>query len=265
MTTRLEAKALTAGYDGAPVVRAVDLALKDGDFAAIVGPNGSGKSTLLKLLAGLLRPMSGAALLDERDIRAIPRDQLARTLALLPQTATQAAELPAHLTVRELVGFGRYAHADWLRRLRARDHDAVERALEACDMTDLAERHLAELSGGERQRARIAMALAQDAPILLLDEPVAALDVAHQLRLLALLERLSRDRGLTVLMVLHDLNLAARHCRRLIGMKDGRIVADGSAEDVLTPGSLHAITGLEATIAPDPVTTRPTCYFHDPS
>ncbi len=265
MTARLEARALEGGYAGVPVIRGVDLSLHDGELTAIVGQNGSGKSTLLKLLAGLLRPFSGAALLDGENIRDISRQSLARTLALLPQSATGDADLPPELTVRELVGFGRYAHAGWLRRLRDPDRSAIDHALTACGMADLAERPLGALSGGERQRARLAMALAQDAPILLLDEPIAALDIAHQLRLLDLLERLNRERGLAVCMVLHDLNLAARHCRRIIALRDGRVVADGPVEDVLTPDSLRAITGLQATIAPDPVTHRPACYFHAPS
>lgn len=256
----LEARQLEGGYENRPVIRGVDLRLDDGEFAAVVGPNGSGKSTLLKLLSGLLRPIGGSVMLRGRDIQAIPRKDLARHLALLPQSS----DFPPHLSVRELVGFGRYARTDWLRRFGAQDRRAIERMLEACELTDLAGREVGALSGGERQRARIAMALAQEPSVLLLDEPVAALDPAHQLRSLDLLDRLHRDHGMAVLMVLHDLNLAARYCRRMIGLRDGRVVVDGSVEQALTPAALRRITDLDAEISPDPITGRPACFFHPP-
>jgi len=257
----LEASQLEGGYEGRPVIRGVDLRLAPGDFAAIVGRNGSGKSTLLKLLCGLLRPTAGAVSLDGQDIRSVSRRELARRLALLPQES----DVPRDLTVRELVGFGRYARTGWLRRFGGGDREVVERAIESCELTDLASRAVGSLSGGERQRARIAMALAQEPAVLLLDEPVAALDAAHQLRSLELLDRLHREEGVAVLLILHDVNLAARYCRRLIGVAEGQVVADGSLEEALTPPVLRRITGLDAEIAADPITGRPACFFRRPA
>jgi iron complex transport system ATP-binding protein len=252
-TVRLAAESVSLAYDDRVVVRDLDLQLTDGSFTAIVGPNGCGKSTLLRALGRLLRPVSGRVLLDGRAIARTPTREVARVLGLLPQTPVA----PEGLTVGDLVARGRHPHQSWLRQWSRDDEAAVAEALTWTDMADLADRPVDQLSGGQRQRAWISMALAQGTDLLLLDEPTTYLDLSHQIDVLELVARLHAERGRTVVVVLHDLNLAARYAQRLVAMDDGALVASGTPEEVLTERLLADVFDLEARIVPDPVAGTP--------
>ena len=251
--SRLSAVGLSLGYDDRPVVSDLDLAVPDGKVTVIVGANGCGKSTVLRGLARLLRPTSGAVLLDGRSIHQQPSREVARTLGLLPQNPLA----PEGLTVVDLVGRGRHPHHGPLRRWSAADDAAVAGGLELTDTLDLAHRPVDELSGGQRQRVWIAMALAQETDLLLLDEPTTYLDVAHQVEVLDLLLDLNAARGATVVMVLHDLNVAGRYADRLLAMREGRVVAAGPPSEVVTPALVRDVFGLEAQVIDDPVSHTP--------
>jgi iron complex transport system ATP-binding protein len=250
---RLAAERVTLAYDEHVVVRDLDLELTEGSFTAIVGPNGCGKSTLLRALGRLMRPTGGQVLLDGRAIARTPTREVARVLGLLPQ----APVAPEGLTVADLVARGRHPHQSWLRQWSRDDEAVVAEALAWTDMADLAERGVDELSGGQRQRAWISMALAQGTDLLLLDEPTTYLDLSHQIDVLELVGRLHAERGRTVVVVLHDLNLAARYAERLVAMKDGALVASGTPGEVLTEQLLADVFDLEARILPDPVAGTP--------
>lgn len=250
---RLAAERVRLAYDEHVVVHDVDLELTDGSFTAIVGPNGCGKSTLLRALGRLLRPAGGQVLLDGRAIARTPTREVAKVLGLLPQSPIA----PEGLTVADLVARGRHPHQSWVRQWSRDDEAVVAEALEWTDMAALADRPVDALSGGQRQRAWISMALAQGTDLLLLDEPTTYLDLAHQIDVLELVGRLHAERGRTVAVVLHDLNLAARYAQRLVAMKDGVLVASGTPAQVLTEELLADVFDLEARIVPDPVTGTP--------
>jgi iron complex transport system ATP-binding protein len=250
---RLAAEDLRLAYDDRVVVDGLDLTLTDGSFTAIVGPNGCGKSTLLRALGRLLRPAAGRVLLDGRSIAKTPTREVARVLGLLPQTPVA----PAGLTVADLVARGRHPHQSWLRQWSREDEAVVAEALAWTDMADLGDRPVDELSGGQRQRAWISMALAQETDLLLLDEPTTYLDLSHQIDVLELVARLHAERGRTVVVVLHDLNLAARYAERLVAMRDGLLVASGTPHEVLTEQLLADVFDLEARVVPDPVAGTP--------
>ena len=249
----LRAVGLCLAYDGREVVTGLDLALPPGAVTAVVGANGCGKSTLLRGLARLLRPVGGTVLLDGRPLHELPSREVARTIGILPQSPSA----PEGITVADLVGRGRHPHQGWFRQWSAADDGVVASALEATGTLDLASRRVDELSGGQRQRVWIAMALAQDPDILLLDEPTTFLDVTHQLEVLDLLADLNRERGTTVVMVLHDLNLAARYADHLVVMRDGAITALGRPGEVLTAELVADAFALRARVVPDPVTGSP--------
>ena len=248
-----EASGLTLGYDSRRIVTDLDLTVPAGRITVIVGANASGKSTTLRGMARLLRPASGVVSLDGRDIRSLPAKDVARVVGILPQSPIA----PEGITVGDLVGRGRYPHQGWFRQWSPADDLAVTDALTVTSSLELVGRRMEELSGGQRQRVWIAMALAQDPDILLLDEPTTFLDVRHQLDVLDLLAGLNRTRRTTVVMVLHDLNLAARYADELVVMADGRIIANGSPADVLTADLVRDAFGLEAVIAADPVCGTP--------
>ncbi|MGY2129614.1 ABC transporter ATP-binding protein [Blastococcus sp. SYSU DS0617] len=250
---RLAAERVRLAYDDTVVVHDLDLELTEGSFTAVVGPNGCGKSTLLRALGRLLRPTGGQVLLDGRAIARTPTREVAKVLGLLPQSPVA----PEGLTVADLVARGRHPHQSWVRQWSRDDESVVAEALEWTDMAALSARPVDELSGGQRQRAWISMALAQGTDLLLLDEPTTYLDLAHQIDVLELVGRLHAERGRTVVVVLHDLNLAARYAQRLVAMKDGVLVASGTPADVLTPALLADVFDLEARIVPDPVTGTP--------
>lgn len=250
---RLQAQSLSVGYGERLVVSGLDLDVLSGSVTAVIGPNGCGKSTLLRALGRLLPARSGAVVLDGKRIDRTPTREVAKVLAMLPQ----APQAPEGLTVAELVARGRHPHQAWYRQWSPEDEAAVASALEMTGMDGLADRTVDELSGGQRQRAWISMALAQGTDLLLLDEPTTYLDLAHQIDVLDLVQRLHREFGRTVVMVLHDLNLAARYADRLVAMKDGRIVVEGPPADVLTEANLLDVFGLDARVVPDPVSDTP--------
>lgn len=249
---RLAAERLTLRYNGREAVRDVSLDLAGGEFVAIVGPNGSGKTTLLRGMSRLLRPAAGQVLLDGREIRAIGARGVARRLAVLTQLHDEGLDL----TVGELVWRGRAPHQGVLQRARPADREAVAHALRAADLEALAERPLASLSGGERQRAWIALALAQQPRVLLLDEPTTFLDVRHQVEVMALLRRLNEG-GMTVVAVVHDLALAGRFMRRAIGMRDGEVAFDGPPREVFRPDVLERVFGVPMDVLEDPASGLP--------
>ncbi|NLU69408.1 ABC transporter ATP-binding protein [Streptomyces sp. HNM0574] len=241
------------GYAGREIVSGLTADIPPGRITMVVGPNACGKSTLLRSMARLLPPLSGSVLLDGRDIRTLPSRQLAATLGILPQTPVA----PEGITVADLVGRGRYPHQGWFRVWTAEDDAAVAEALLATDVLELAGRPVDELSGGQRQRVWIAMALAQHTDVLLLDEPTTYLDVSHQLDVLDLLTDLNQERGVTLVTVLHDLNLACRYADHLLVMKDGRIVAEGDPGEVVTERLIADVFGMRSTVVPDPASGTP--------
>ncbi|MEL7974556.1 ABC transporter ATP-binding protein [Isoptericola sp. F-RaC21] len=249
----LRAHGVSLGYDGHRVIDGLDLELPAGRVTAIVGPNACGKSTLLRGLARLHPLDEGRVTLGGEDVGALSRKELAKRVGVLPQSSIA----PDGVRVAELVARGRYPHQGWFGRHSSTDDGAVLRALEATGVADLADRPVAELSGGQRQRVWIAMVLAQETDIVLLDEPTTYLDLAHQVDLLDLLTELNRTRGTTVVMVLHELNLAARYADHLVVMSAGQVVAEGRPGDVLTAASVHAAFGLRAQVVPDPVSGTP--------
>ena len=246
---RLVARDLTLGYGERTVVEHLDLDVVDRGITAVIGPNGCGKSTLLRALGRLLRPRGGEVLLDGRRIGELPTRDVARALGMLPQSPTA----PEGLTVADLVTRGRHPHQSWFRQWSRDDEAVVGEAMAWTGVSELADRAVDTLSGGQRQRAWIAMALAQGTDLLLLDEPTTHLDLAHAVDVLDLVDRLHHDRGRTVVMVLHDLSLAARYADHLVAMRDGRIVAQGPPRDVVTPELLADVFGLHAAVLPDPV------------
>jgi iron complex transport system ATP-binding protein len=253
MTSRLHAQDVTVGYGGAPVVHDLTVEIPDGQVTTIVGPNGCGKSTLLRTLARLLAPTSGRVVLDGTPITSLGTRDIATRLSLLPQSPVA----PEGLLVRDLVGRGRHPHQRWFAQWSHQDEEVVEAALAMTDTTDLRDRPLDQLSGGQRQRAWIAMTLAQDTDLMLLDEPTTYLDLAHQVEVLELVCRLNRERSRTVAMVLHDLNLAARYSDLVVVMHEGRIVTQGTPADVFTAGLILDVFSLEAEILEDPRTGLP--------
>ncbi|QCX77389.1 putative siderophore transport system ATP-binding protein YusV [Streptomyces sp. YIM 121038] len=250
---RLTARELTLAYEDRTVVHALDLAIPDGAVTVVVGPNACGKSTTLRALGRLLKPRGGAVLLDGEELAKLPTRRIAQRIGLLPQTPVA----PEAITVADLVARGRQPHQRWWQQWSDADERAVTEAMERTDVTALAERAVDELSGGQRQRVWIAMALAQETELLLLDEPTTYLDIAHQVEVLDLVRQLNHDRGRTVAVVLHDLNQAARYADHLVAMKEGRVVAEGAPRDVVTAELVRDVFGLACVVVPDPVTGSP--------
>lgn len=248
----LVAEAVTLAYDRRVVVEDLSLEIPPGSFTVVVGPNACGKSTLLRGLARLLAPRSGAVLLDGRAVHTLPTKEVARRIGLLPQSAIA----PEGITVSDLVARGRYPHQGLLRQWSVADEDAVREAMDLTDVTDLAERAVDELSGGQRQRVWLAMVLAQQTPILLLDEPTTFLDIAHQYEVMDLCADL-HEQGRTLVAVLHDLNQAARYATHLVVMKDGVVVAQGHPGAVLTAELVEHVFGLPCRVVPDPASGTP--------
>jgi iron complex transport system ATP-binding protein len=247
------ASGLQLGYDDAPIIEGLDLVIPEGRITVIVGANASGKSTLLRGLARLLKPRGGVVTLDGHDIHSIPTKRLAAFVGLLPQHPIA----PDGITVADLVARGRYPHQGIFRQRSAEDDAIVERSLVATSTLELAGRRIEDLSGGQRQRVWVAMALAQEPDILLLDEPTTFLDVTHQLEVLDLLHDLNETRGTTIVMVLHDLNLAARYAHNLVVMAGGRIITEGAPRDVVTVETVQEAFGLGCLVIDDPVCATP--------
>ncbi|RKS77067.1 iron complex transport system ATP-binding protein [Actinomadura pelletieri DSM 43383] len=255
MTTShtLVAEGLTLGYGDLAVIDSLDLTVPPGEITVIVGANACGKSTLLRSLSRLLTPRAGRVVLDGRQVHRTPAKELARTLGVLPQSPVA----PEGITVLDLVCRGRHPHQGLFSRWNGGDDAAVAEALEATQTTDLADRAVDELSGGQRQRVWIAMALAQQTDLLLLDEPTTFLDASHQIEILDLLTDLNRTRGTTIVMVLHDLNLAARYADHLIALADGHVHSNGTPTEVLTEDTVRTVFNLDSRIIEDPLTGRP--------
>jgi iron complex transport system ATP-binding protein len=241
---RLEARGLVAGYGDRVVLHGIDLAISSGESVALVGPNGSGKTTLLRALSGVLRPVGGDVLLDGMSLGTRSSRERARRIATVPQTFAT----PFAFSAREIVALGRTPYVSLFGRMSTADREAVETAMRQTESVELAERPFAELSAGERQRVLVAMALAQGADVLLLDEPMAHLDIAHQLRTFAAIVPLVASRGLAVIAALHDLALAASRFGRLLVMDEGRLVADGAPRRILTAGLLDEVFDVDAEI-----------------
>ena len=252
-TTRLRGENLTLGYGKKIIARDLSVAIPDGHFTAIIGPNGCGKSTLLRTLSRLMTPAEGSVFLDGEQIQRFASKEVARRIGLLAQNATT----PGDITVQELVSRGRYPHKPLFTRWRKEDDEAVNRAMQATGITGLAQQSVDTLSGGQRQRAWIAMVLAQETSIMLLDEPTTWLDISHQIDLLELLSELNRTQGYTLAAVLHDLNQACRYATHLIALRDGEIVAQGAPKEIVTPELIERIYGMRCMIIDDPVAGTP--------
>jgi iron complex transport system ATP-binding protein len=249
----LTAVEVTFSYGKTEILKRVSAGIAPGQLTALVGPNGSGKSTLLAALARFLSPSSGVVELDGRPISSQPTKAVARRLAILPQSPP----MPEGITVFELVSRGRYPHSGLLGLWNDADLAAIDKAMEMTGVRDFAERSVSGLSGGQRQRCWIAMALAQETPILLLDEPTSALDLRYQLEILALLQDLSRSHGRTIVIALHDLNLAAAHADQMIFFRQGIVHGAGATRDVCTAGAIEAVFDVAVDVLTDPRTGRP--------
>ncbi|OAN26801.1 cobalamin/Fe3+-siderophore ABC transporter ATP-binding protein [Plantibacter sp. H53] len=259
-TPALEARGVSLAYDQTVVFEGLDLRIETGEVTTLIGANGCGKSTLLKAFGRLLTPTAGTVELDGRGVRSIPTREVARRLAILPQKPLT----PSATSVRDLVSRGRHPHQSLLKPWTPADTIAVDEALAATGLETLADRDTASLSGGQLQRAWIALVLAQRAPTILLDEPTTFLDLSHQLDVLRLVRSINRERGATVVMVLHDLTLAGRYSDRLVVVGGGRVIADGTPWEVLTPAVLREAFDLDAIVIPDPSSGSPLIVPVDP-
>jgi iron complex transport system ATP-binding protein len=251
--SHLNASHLTLAYENTCIIEGMSLSIPDGQITALVGPNGCGKSTLLRGISRLLKPKHGRVLLDGQDIWKLPTKELAKQLGILPQGPVA----PEGLTVHELVAQGRFPHQSWLQQWSPEDEHITREALAITGVTAFADRPVDTLSGGQRQRAWIAMTLAQDSDLILLDEPTTFLDLAYQIEVLDLLHTLNVERGKTVIMVLHDLNHACRYADFLIAVRDGQIAAQGIPEEVVTEAMVREVFGIDCRIIADPVTHTP--------
>lgn len=253
VTKALRTNDLTLSYENACIIPNLNLTIRMGEITALVGANGCGKSTLLRGISRLLKPRAGQVVLDSQDIWTLPAKKLAQQLGILPQSPVA----PEGLTVHELVAQGRYPHQGWLQQWSAEDERIAREAMEITNMLEYADRPVDTLSGGQRQRAWIAMTLAQDSDIILLDEPTTFLDLAYQIDVLDLLHDLNATRGKTIVMVLHDLNHACRYADTLIAVKNGTIAAHGAPIDVVTETMVQKVFGIDCRIIPDPITGTP--------
>ncbi|MDZ5253961.1 ABC transporter ATP-binding protein [Clostridium sp. LIBA-8841] len=250
---------LNISYGSIDIVKDLNLKIPKGKITTIIGSNGCGKSTVLKTIARILTPKSGDIYINEKSIKEQSSKELAKTMAVLPQSP----QAPNGLTVEELIGYGRFPHQKGFGKLKKEDKKVIQWALEATGLIEFRERDIEDLSGGQRQRAWIAMALAQQTDILILDEPTTYLDLAHQLEILNLLKELNEKQGTTIVMVIHELNNAARFADYMIGMKSGKIACEGTAYEVMTKENLKELFNIDAEIVQDPRNNKPVCVTYD--
>ncbi|MFC7394969.1 ABC transporter ATP-binding protein [Scopulibacillus cellulosilyticus] len=255
----ISAKGISTGYGDQLIIKDLSLEIPKRAITTIIGPNGCGKSTFLKTIARILQPKNGAIYLDGKAIHKEPTKEIAKQMAILPQNP----EAPNGLTVRELVSYGRFPHQRGFGRLKKEDKDAIQWALSITNTLEFAEKPVESLSGGQRQRVWIAMALAQETELLLLDEPTTFLDMAHQLEVLKLLKQLNIEEQRTIIMVIHDLNLAARFSDYMIAMNSGALVAEGTCRDIMTKETLRKVFDIDAYIINDPQYHKPVCLTYD--
>ncbi|MDQ0216157.1 iron complex transport system ATP-binding protein [Oikeobacillus pervagus] len=251
----LKTEALSLSYGNTLIIDKLNLTIPKGEITVFIGSNGCGKSTLLKSLARLLKPLNGSVILEGKSIAKIPTKEVAKSLAILPQSP----EVPEGLTVLQLVKQGRYPYQSWLKQWSKEDEEAVQRALQATRMTDLAERTVDSLSGGQRQRAWIAMTLAQETDIILLDEPTTYLDMTHQIEILDLLFELNEKEKRTIIMVLHDLNLSCRYAHHIVALKDKKIYDQGRPEEVINCELVKEVFQMDCQVTRDPLFGTPLC------
>ncbi|RDY72660.1 ABC transporter ATP-binding protein [Halobacillus sp. SY10] len=256
---RMSMQDLGIAYGEVKIVEDLNLHIPEGEITTIIGPNGCGKSTILKTMSRLLEPKSGVVYLDGKAIHKESTKQIAKKMAVLPQTP----QAPSGLTVYELVSYGRFPHQRGFGKLTDEDRDIIQWALEVTGVLQFSERPIDALSGGQRQKVWIAMALAQGTDLLLLDEPTTYLDLAHQLEVLTLLEKLNKEEGRTIVMVLHDLNHAARFADHLVALNGGKIIKEGTAHEVMTSSVLRRVFNIDAAIVTDPRTHRPALITYD--
>ncbi|MCM3570650.1 ABC transporter ATP-binding protein [Neobacillus mesonae] len=255
----LSTENLQIGYGNKVIVEGLNLEINKGQITTIIGANGCGKSTILKTIARVHPAKSGSIYLDGKMIHKIPTREIAKKMAVLPQSP----EVPTGLTVYELISFGRSPHQSGFGRLSNEDKRVIDWVLDVTGLSDFADRPVDALSGGQRQRAWIAMAIAQETDLLLLDEPTTYLDMAHQLEILQLLEKLNREEGRTIVMVIHDLNLAARFSHHMAALRAGNLVKEGTPEEVMTQNVLKEVFQIDAEIVKDPRTKKPVCLSYD--
>ncbi|MDW7652189.1 MAG: ABC transporter ATP-binding protein [Bacillota bacterium] len=255
MSHNIFAKGLSLGYSDTLIIKDLNLKIPKGEITVFIGGNGCGKSTLLRSIARLLKPKAGVLYLDGEEIATVKSKEIAKKMAILPQSPLA----PEGLTVYQLVKHGRYPHHTWFKQWSKDDEKKVESALQLTKLTDLKDRPIDELSGGQRQRAWLAMTLAQDTDIILLDEPTTYLDMTHQVEILDLLFELNEREQRTIIMVLHDLNLACRYAHNLIAIKDGRIFTQGKPEHVMKSGTVRYVFDMECMITKDPIFGTPLC------
>ncbi|MGM9924735.1 MAG: ABC transporter ATP-binding protein [Bacillus sp. (in: firmicutes)] len=257
--TSLKAEKLNVGYEENIIIRDMDVAFPAQKITAIIGPNGCGKSTLLKAMARLQKTAGGAVYLDGKSIDKMPTREIARKMAILPQ----GPEAPGGLTVYDLIAYGRTPYQSGFSRLNKHDREMIEWALEVTALSDLRDRDVDTLSGGQRQRAWIAMSIAQETDLLLLDEPTTYLDLAHQLEVLQLLDRLNKEQQRTIVMVIHDLNHASRYAGHLVAMKQGAIIKEGGPDEVIAPSVLRDVFHIDAEVVTDSRTGKPALLSYD--
>ncbi len=244
---------ISTGYEEKLILQNLNITIPAGKFSVLIGPNGCGKSTLLKSFARLLRPKKGSILLDGKSISELPTMQLAKEIGLLPQSPI----VPAGITVADLVARGRFPYQNLFGQLSKADYEAIAWAMEAMGIADLADKSVDSLSGGQRQRVWIALVLAQDTDILLLDEPTTYLDIAYQVEILDCLEKLNRTKKITIVAILHDINLSIRYADHIFAMKKGKLIAEGSPKEIITTDLMREVYGMESDILKDPATGDP--------
>lgn len=252
----IRAEGLTVNYKDVNVIEKIDLEIEKGKIYSIIGPNGCGKTTLIKAMSRSIKPTDGKVLLNEKDIYKMRIKNVAKKMAVLSQTNTTISDV----TVRELIGYGRYAHKEWWRGVEGEDHEIVNWAIAKTNLQDFEHRKINTLSGGEKQRAMIAMSIAQKPEVLLLDEPTTYLDISHQLEILELISKLNKEDGITIVMVLHDINHAARYSDELVVIKDKGIYKKGNPWEILESNVIQDVFMVEAEISRDMETNRPIYY-----